>query len=298
MVIVQCSPASLDVTPHHQLQHTCSACFKICQTTFVSILFKSLLSHAGQLFWHHEGHVTETRDFQLQTTQLLEASCLFSFKSILLCTSGKCQCIKQTACTLNLIYIVQYTWYLQLRISVQGLFKLKTRKPYYCSLTDPSPLPSCTHSQRQCQEQKGHAAGTPSCRSQRRGCRWCGALLLHNQETPWRDTAPPPPDLAMGARRPEIMHKWMSHHQVLWRVTPEIMHEWMSHHQVLQRVLGGLKLCTKVLPSGLAKRDRPEIMNKWMSHHLTLQRVPGGLKSCTDFSPPEYKPQINKPSPY
>ena len=40
-----------------------------------------------------------TRAFQLQTTQLLEAaSCLFSFKSILLRTSGKCQCIKRTAC--------------------------------------------------------------------------------------------------------------------------------------------------------------------------------------------------------
>ena len=33
----------------NQLQHTRSACFKSCQTTFDSILFKSLLSHAGQL---------------------------------------------------------------------------------------------------------------------------------------------------------------------------------------------------------------------------------------------------------
>ena len=30
--------------------------------------------------------MTETQDFQLQTTQLLEASCLFSFKSMLLRT--------------------------------------------------------------------------------------------------------------------------------------------------------------------------------------------------------------------
>ena len=30
--------------------------------------------------------MTETQDFQLQTTQLLKALCLFSFKSILLCT--------------------------------------------------------------------------------------------------------------------------------------------------------------------------------------------------------------------
>ena len=38
------------------------------------------------------------RDFQLQTTQMLEASCWFSFNSILLRTSGKCQSIKRTAC--------------------------------------------------------------------------------------------------------------------------------------------------------------------------------------------------------
>ena len=72
--------------------------------------------------WHHRGHMTETRDFQLQMTQLLEASCLFSFKSILLCPSGKCQSIKQTACMLNFIYIVQCKWYLWLKISVQGPF--------------------------------------------------------------------------------------------------------------------------------------------------------------------------------
>ena len=54
--------------------------------------------------------MTKTRDFKLQTTQMLEASCLFSFKSILLRTSGtsgKCQSIKQTVCMLNFIYIVQ-----------------------------------------------------------------------------------------------------------------------------------------------------------------------------------------------
>ena len=50
--------------------------------------------------------MTETRDFQLQMMQMLEASCLFSFKSILLHTSGKCQSIKRTAHMLNLIYIV------------------------------------------------------------------------------------------------------------------------------------------------------------------------------------------------
>ena len=51
--------------------------------------------------------MTETREFQLQTTQMLEALCLFSFKSILSRTSGKYQSIKQTACMLNFIYIVQ-----------------------------------------------------------------------------------------------------------------------------------------------------------------------------------------------
>ena len=63
------------------------------------------------------------RDFQLQATQLLEASCLFSFKLILLRTSGKCQSIKRTACMLNFIYIVQCKWYLRLKLSVQGPFK-------------------------------------------------------------------------------------------------------------------------------------------------------------------------------
>ena len=62
------------------------------------------------------------QDFQLQTTQTLETSCLFSFKSILLRTSGKCQSIKRTACMLNFIYIVQSKWYLRLKISVQGPF--------------------------------------------------------------------------------------------------------------------------------------------------------------------------------
>ena len=51
--------------------------------------------------------MTETRDFHMKTTQMLEASCLFSFKSILLRTSGKCQSIKRTPCMLNFIYIVQ-----------------------------------------------------------------------------------------------------------------------------------------------------------------------------------------------
>ena len=80
----------------------------ICQTTFDSILFKSLLSHAGQCLvvtsWRSRDR---NAGFQLQTTQMLEASCLFSFKSILLRTSGKCQSIKRTAYMLNFIYIVQ-----------------------------------------------------------------------------------------------------------------------------------------------------------------------------------------------
>ena len=63
------------------------------------------------------------RDFQLQTTQMHEASCLFSCKSILLRTSGKCQSLKRTACMLNFIYIVQSKWYLRFKISVQGPFK-------------------------------------------------------------------------------------------------------------------------------------------------------------------------------
>ena len=60
--------------------------------------------------------------FQLQTAQLLEASC-FSFKSILLRTSGKCLSIKRIACMLNFSYIVQCKWYLRLKISFLGPFK-------------------------------------------------------------------------------------------------------------------------------------------------------------------------------
>ena len=47
--------------------------------------------------------MTETQDFQLQIMQLVEASCLFSVKSVLSHTSGKCSCIKQTAWMLNFI---------------------------------------------------------------------------------------------------------------------------------------------------------------------------------------------------
>ena len=66
------------------------------------------------VLWYHGGHVTETQDFQLQTMQLVEALCLFSVKSVLLCTSGKCSCVKQTAWMLNFIYIAQCKWYLWL----------------------------------------------------------------------------------------------------------------------------------------------------------------------------------------
>ena len=41
--------STLSIFHCNQVQHTRSACFKICQTTFDSVLFKSLLSHAGQL---------------------------------------------------------------------------------------------------------------------------------------------------------------------------------------------------------------------------------------------------------
>ena len=109
----------------NQLQHTRSACFKTELPDYFRFNFVEVVTEpcgSVVLSWRHGGHVTETRDFQLQTTQLLEASCLFSFKSILLRTSGKCQSIKRTACMLNFIYIVQCNWYLRLKISVQGPF--------------------------------------------------------------------------------------------------------------------------------------------------------------------------------
>ena len=110
----------------NQLQHTRSACFKTDLPDHFRFNFVQVITEpcgSVVLFWRHGGHVTETRDFQLQTTQMLEASCLFSFKSILLRTSGKYHSIKRTACMLNFIYIVQSKWYLRLKISVQGPFK-------------------------------------------------------------------------------------------------------------------------------------------------------------------------------
>ena len=109
----------------NQLQHTRSACFKTDLPDHFRFNFVQVVTEpcgSVVLLWRHGGHVNETRDFQLQTTQMLEASCLFSFKSILLRTSGKCQSIKRTACMLNFIYIVQSKWYLRLTISVQGPF--------------------------------------------------------------------------------------------------------------------------------------------------------------------------------
>ena len=111
----------------NQLQHTRSACFKTDLPDHFRFNFVQVVTEpcgSVVLLWRHGGHVTETRDFQLQTTQMLEASCLFSFKSILLRTSGKCQSIKWTACMLNFIYIVQSKWYLRLKISVQGPFNM------------------------------------------------------------------------------------------------------------------------------------------------------------------------------
>ena len=110
----------------NQLQHTRSACFKTDLPDHFRFSFVQVVTEpcgSVVLLWRHGGHVTELRDFQLQTTQMLEASCLFSFKSILLCTSGKYQSIKRTACILNFIYIVQSKQYIQLKISVQGPFK-------------------------------------------------------------------------------------------------------------------------------------------------------------------------------
>ena len=83
----------------NQLQHTHSACFKTDLPDHFWFNFVQVVTEPCRsvvLLWCHGGHVTKTRDFQLQTTQMLEVSCLFSFKSILLRTSGKCQYIKRT----------------------------------------------------------------------------------------------------------------------------------------------------------------------------------------------------------
>ena len=66
--------------------------------------------------------MTETQDFQLQTTQLLEASCLFSFKSFTYL--GKIS-LYQT----NSVYVKLYLYsttkvIFDLKISVQRPFKI------------------------------------------------------------------------------------------------------------------------------------------------------------------------------
>ena len=94
----------------NQLQHTRSACFKTYLPDHFRFNFVQVVTEpcrVGCLVVTSRRSRDRKLDFQLQTTQMLEASCLFSFKSILLRTSGKCQSIKRTACMLNFIYIVQ-----------------------------------------------------------------------------------------------------------------------------------------------------------------------------------------------
>ena len=63
----------------NQLQHTRSACFKTDLPDHFHSFVQVVTEPYGSvvLLWRHGGHVTETRDFQMQTTQMLEASCLF-----------------------------------------------------------------------------------------------------------------------------------------------------------------------------------------------------------------------------
>ena len=125
----------------NQLQHTRSACFKTdlpdhFRSIFVQVVTErdSDTPRVSCLLVTSRRSRDRKRDFQLQTTQMLEASCLFSFKSILLRTSGKCQSIKRTVCMLNFIYIVQSKWYLRLKISVQGPFKARSSRSFRVGL--------------------------------------------------------------------------------------------------------------------------------------------------------------------
>ena len=73
---------SLSTFHCNQLQHTRSACFKTDLPDYFRFNFVQVVTEpcgSVVLSWGHGGHVTETRDFQLQTTQLLGASCLFWF---------------------------------------------------------------------------------------------------------------------------------------------------------------------------------------------------------------------------
>ena len=96
-------------TQCNQLQHTRSACFKTdlpdhFRFNFVQVVTETCGSVV--LLWRHGGHVTETRDFQLQTTQMLEASCLFSFSQINTFTYLRKMSIYQT----NSVYVKLYLY--------------------------------------------------------------------------------------------------------------------------------------------------------------------------------------------
>ena len=80
----------------NQLQHPRSACFKTDLPDHFRFNFVQVITEPcwSVLVVTSRRSRDQKQDFLLQTTQTLEASCLFSFKSILLRTSGKCQSIK------------------------------------------------------------------------------------------------------------------------------------------------------------------------------------------------------------
>ena len=64
----------------NQLQHTRWACFKTDLPDHFRFNFVQVVTEpcgSVVLLWRYGDHVTETRDFQMQMTQMLEASCLF-----------------------------------------------------------------------------------------------------------------------------------------------------------------------------------------------------------------------------
>ena len=109
----------------NQLQHTHLACFKICQTTFDSILFKSLLSHVGQSSCRDVTEVTWPKPgiFSCRRRSCSKRRVCFHSNQYFNIPRENVTVSNEHACILNLIYIAQCKWHLRLKISVQGPFK-------------------------------------------------------------------------------------------------------------------------------------------------------------------------------
>ena len=95
----------------------------ICQTTFDSILFKLLLSHAGQLSCCDITEVTCPKMGFSAADDADARSVVFVFIQINTFTYLRKMSIYQTNSVYVKLYLYSTKWYLRLKISVQGPFK-------------------------------------------------------------------------------------------------------------------------------------------------------------------------------